>query len=247
MTCLEVRDLLPEFALDALGASEGRDVERHLEDCGGCRKEAETLREGAAALALGLPVALPPVSLEERVATRLGPRVRSGGRGVLRVLVAATLVLALLAVGSLGWAVAMRGRVHQLQDRVNSTELNVHELTRLLHAAKIDGTVRQAELIPTDGSLGGATAAIVIAPGSNLVVAWAALPKTDVGPFSVVLRERDGGTISAGRLTATSSGLLVLPPSYFGQSLAGVTAVLIMDGTGRALLSGPVVPYSSSG
>ena len=51
MTCLEVRELLPEHAIGVLGEPDRERIRRHLEWCAGCRKEAGALGQAAATLA----------------------------------------------------------------------------------------------------------------------------------------------------------------------------------------------------
>ncbi len=109
MTCLEVRDRLAEHALGVLRPEESRDVDRLLEWCAGCRKESEELQEGLVSVAMSLPAAEPPSSLEERVVGRVtsAAGTRKMGRRRRRIsprsLVAASLMAVLLAVGAVGW------------------------------------------------------------------------------------------------------------------------------------------------
>src|SRR5436190_20219424 len=62
VTCLEVRERLTEYALGLLTKVDASEVERHLEWCAGCRKESAELEEGAARMALALPVIDPQSS-----------------------------------------------------------------------------------------------------------------------------------------------------------------------------------------
>src|SRR6185503_11039295 len=100
MTCMEVRERLTEHAVGVLSKPDAREVERHLEWCAGCRKEASELFDGAASMAFALPMSNPPSSLEGRIVERF--RMSTGKapappRGRLWVLAAATLTAALLA------------------------------------------------------------------------------------------------------------------------------------------------------
>ena len=54
MTCLEVRELLPEHAIGVLGELEHERIQRHLQTCAGCRKEAGDLGQAASTLAFAL-------------------------------------------------------------------------------------------------------------------------------------------------------------------------------------------------
>ena len=76
MDCTQVRDRLTEHALATLPGDERAFVDRHLEWCAGCRKEAAELEAAAASVGLSLAQSDPPPSLEDRVVDRvqLDPR-----------------------------------------------------------------------------------------------------------------------------------------------------------------------------
>jgi anti-sigma-K factor RskA len=59
--------LVAPYALDALDAREEREFEEHLALCERCREELSGLREAAAALAVGAPLAKPPPELRQRI------------------------------------------------------------------------------------------------------------------------------------------------------------------------------------
>ncbi|MFB3739371.1 MAG: anti-sigma factor, partial [Candidatus Velamenicoccus archaeovorus] len=67
MSCLEVREQLPEFAVGVLPPAERAEVERHLAWCAGCRKEAGELGAAAATFAFTLPQTEPPAGLADRI------------------------------------------------------------------------------------------------------------------------------------------------------------------------------------
>src|SRR5205823_1817806 len=121
VSCLDVRERLPEFALGVLPATQARDVERHLEWCTGCRKEAGQLQQGLELVAQSVPLADPPAALEERIVARMAvgrelpPRARRRARRAMLSLGAAALVAGFLAFGAIGWGVAERLRVQDLQ------------------------------------------------------------------------------------------------------------------------------------
>ena len=82
MTCLEVRELLPEHAIGVLGEPERERIQRHLQWCAGCRKEAGDLEQAASTLAFALAPAPVPEGLGERVVA--GIRRAAGAPGTRR-------------------------------------------------------------------------------------------------------------------------------------------------------------------
>ena len=71
MTCLEVRELLPEHAIGVLGELEHQRIQRHLQTCAGCRKESGDLGQAASTLAFALAPAPVPEGLDDRVVARV--------------------------------------------------------------------------------------------------------------------------------------------------------------------------------
>src|SRR5260370_36232715 len=63
----ELRDLIPIYALDALGGDEELEVRSHLEACQPCRLLLESHIQAAAALALAAPPVTPPADLRNRL------------------------------------------------------------------------------------------------------------------------------------------------------------------------------------
>ena len=64
---MDVHELTPAYALDALDADEARAYEEHLSRCERCRSELATLRESAAALAWAVEAPPPPEGLRARI------------------------------------------------------------------------------------------------------------------------------------------------------------------------------------
>ena len=72
MNCVAVRDQLPELAVGVLSQREQVALERHLDWCAGCRKEAAELGEAAATFAFALASAPLPDGLEDKVVAGVG-------------------------------------------------------------------------------------------------------------------------------------------------------------------------------
>lgn len=244
MTCLEVRERLTEHALGVLPKVDATEVERHLEWCAGCRKESAELEEGAARMALALPVETPGPTLESRVVGRVlsaAGTIPSTGRRRSGRLVAVTLVAALLAVGAMGWAIAERGRVQTLQQTVSAKEAQLRNLARL-DLVKGRGQTFTAKLVPALGGRGGGSAVISSAPGDDWVFIDVLLPSAE-GPFIFQLVDNKSA-LSAVRLRKATEGDWV---RYWrtDQDLSHVVSVTVLDNQSRTVLRGQVRPYGS--
>jgi len=245
VTCLEVRDRLTEHALGVLSRMDAREVERHLERCAGCRKESSELVEGAATVALSLPSAVPAPPLEGRIVDRFRAASRQiphPARRRLRVLAAAALAAALLALGSMGWAIAENRHAHTLQATVNEKARQVHSLAEAIASFRGRGKTFQASLLPRRGGQGRGSAAIFSAPGTNdIVFVDIVLPQSATGPFVVQLV--DGAkAINVGRLLKTVEGDWLMY-SFSAQDLSHVVSVTVLDRSGGLVLSGTARPY----
>lgn len=73
MTHIELRSLIPAYALDALSSEEAREVEAHLPTCDECRRELILMREVAGELATGVPKSTPPESLRTKILLAVRP------------------------------------------------------------------------------------------------------------------------------------------------------------------------------
>jgi hypothetical protein len=262
MTCVEVRDHLPEFTLGSLGEAARTQVERHLEWCAGCRKESAELHEGLASVALSLPPVDPPAALEDHVVSAVRSAAgwkapRSVGRRGVRVLAVAALAAALVAVGATGWGFAQRQQAQDIQERLEQAQkvktrtLDLYaDVNKQLQAA---GTLYEASLFPGPGHLEAGFGA-VFSGGPHYANAFALVevvaPLDGVGPFSVSLVDEAGQTRQVGQLARSPDG------TYFWQNLkldqavatqggfdlAHVSSMAITDQTGTILLTGALHP-----
>lgn len=257
MTCVEVRDRLTEHALGALGPEESSAVERHLEWCAGCRKESEELMEGQAAVAMSLQPVSPPSSLEQQVVSAVtdaagtrapsaaSPSHRASGHHLIRNLAVAALAAALLAVFSLGWAVAER---QHAQDVERATATRVSTLNeRIARVVKgVGGWPYQARLLATAGSQGFGTAIIVAAPNKDdFIFVDVFPPAPDTGPYTVRLENKDGKILSTGELKPTKSGDLVYL-EFTGLDLSQGAHLLVLNRSQAMVMTGEVHPYTGT-
>jgi hypothetical protein len=248
MTCMEVRDRLAEHTLGTLPPSETRDVGRHLDWCAGCRKESEELLEGLAAVALSMPSAEPSLSLERRVVDRV--QIATGRRGEhrptsrrgLRVLAVAMLAVLIMAIGTVGWAVAQRNRV---QDVNRSLLDKVGNLRGLVGNSA--GSF-QVTLLPSNADraaqLDEGRAIIFSARNGAFILVDVFISEPTSGPYSFRLLDRTGKALSAGQLQKTTNGDLIFYEST-GQDLSKGISLSVFDHMGRMLLTGLVRPGSA--
>ena len=254
MTCLEVRDRLPELALGILDPEDRDEAERHLRWCAGCRKESEDLSLGSATIGFALDPAPPPDGLDDRVVE--GVAAAAGrGAGVRRVkTAAASIVAAMVAVSGLGWGAVMAGRADRLQDRARLAEarwlealenfqrvfnepLPVEELTR--ESAQL-GTLRA-----TAGGQGGGAVLQLVSPtiiDFTIVIVNGLDPEAvERLPYRVQLLDEAGEVVKGGRIDELDAdGGAQVFHEYRQRDLTGFTTVQVVDAEGTVVLVGVV-------
>jgi hypothetical protein len=241
VSCLEVRERLAEYALGVLPPQQARDVERHLEWCPGCQKEAEELRDGTTAMALSLPEIRPPAGLESRVVESVQ---RAAGRGRspsrrqgVRVLAVAALVAVVLAVGAMSWALA---ELRQARDARSQLIEKIAAFQTLFN--KGPGSYR-ADLQPPAGrptaQAEGRTLIYSSPLLDDLIVVDAYFMRQGAGPYKFQLVDRSGMLLSGGRLQQTRGGDWLAYESS-GRDLSKGVSVNVFNGSGRLVLIGSV-------
>jgi hypothetical protein len=255
VNCLETRDLLAEYALDALPPIERKRIERHIESCPGCAKEAGELVAAASAAAFELPPVAPGAALEGRVVERVTAEARRGRvrrRRAARSLWVAAACAALLAAGALGGAFAMRGQVADLKHQVTSTRISLTELKQLIHSLSANGHVSQVQLLPIDqraGSSGGTGLIFSSQEALDWMFLQASISHPSGGPYHVFLATKGGRTIDGGTLSPLGKDQFVMAepggPREFTQNLSQVAIVIVLAPDGRPVLRGVVQPSAS--
>jgi hypothetical protein len=248
VTCLEVRERLTEYALGLLAKVDASEVERHLEWCAGCRKESAELEEGAARMALALPLVNPLTSLESQVVDRVrsaAGRVPAGVRHRGGRLVAVALSAALLAMGATGWAIAERRHVQTLQERVKTADVQLHNLAQIVDSFKVSsGKTTIAHLTPALGGRGSGSAVIFSAPRVKDQFVISVLIPGGKGPYVVQLVD-NRSAIKVGRLEL---GKRVQGDWFMwktiSQDLSRVVTITVLDNESRTVLTGTVQPYT---
>lgn len=255
MSCLEVRELLPELAVDVLTATEREDVERHLRWCAGCRKEASELGQAAATFAFALAPAPVPHALGERIVERVRHAAGAPGTPRRARTAAASIVAAMVAVASLGWGAVMAGRADRFEDRAERAERQSAEAIERFVTA-IRGVIppgqelpedqfRLGRLMPTaDGQGGGAVLQLVspnILDFTMVIVKGLDLEATDRLPYRVQLLNAAGQVLRAGRITELdANGGAEVFRQFSNQDLTGYSTVEVLDAAGVVVLAGGI-------
>jgi hypothetical protein len=120
MDCETVRDNVDAWGLGALDADEARALEAHIAGCAECTALADDSREGAASLALAVPLVSASPSLKARVmasASLLGGPTARSRTASPRWLFAAAAATIVFGLGALAWGGYMQTQVSDLQDR----------------------------------------------------------------------------------------------------------------------------------
>lgn len=238
MVCAEIRELLPEYAVGTLDAATRARIEEHLARCAGCRKEADQLADGAAALAIAFPSPPPRAELEDRIVDAIKD---GGGRQPRRpALVLAAVVAAVVASASIGWGLAIAGR-DESGDRP-ATAAEAMRTLQSFQAILVDvggaGELESARLrSPRGGTAGGGATRYQSTQdeGDSLVVVVGGL-RPDRGPFTVVLRS-GGARLDVGTLEELSMGQMGLAEA-FTRDLSGFGGIVVEAPDGRRVLSG---------
>ena len=251
MNCLTVRERLPEHALGALPSEDASVVDRHLEWCAACRKEAGELQRAAATLAYSVAPVEPPAELEDRVVGAVRDAAsRRGAAAPRRSRAAAAGVLAaMLALSGLGWGAVMAGRAGRLQDRFDSQRqkqqqaiANFQELIRDLEGADPANIVEVATLMSPRHRAGDGDALVLLSPSSDdlalVVITGLAEVRKSRFPLEVRLVSDRAGELIVGHIRALDSGGSGAVRKWFVGDLNAYDAVIVRDAHGRVLLNG---------
>ncbi|MDP9340853.1 MAG: zf-HC2 domain-containing protein [Actinomycetota bacterium] len=258
MDCLPVRERLTEYALSNMDPQERAFVERHLEWCAGCRKEAAELTSAAALAGEAVPQADPPADLEDRVVHAVravagrAPRPARGRR--IRRVVAVGVAAALVAVVAFGWGGTL-AREQSASQRLHEAQLQSRllgeRLARLISQFVPDKNQQvgprdhllESQLAPTAGHQGGGSAAVFISPQQNdwaLIVVGGLSQKT--APYRVTLRNQYGQFAYVGSISKLDAGGGASVWHEYQQHLNGYSDVIVKDRTGRIVLAGSIAP-----
>lgn len=254
MTCLEVRELLPELAVDTIAPDDRTEVERHLRWCAGCRKEASDLGQAAAILAYSLPPATVPQELSERVVERVRRATGTTGTPRRARTVASAIIAAMVAVASLGWGAVMAGRADRFadraeqaqRDRARAIEQFQKVLAPVIPAAEISTNedAHLGQLAPVAGGTGGAAVLQLVSPTMLdfvIVIVNGLDDDAKLMPYRVRLSNAAGQELRVGRIDELdANGGAEVFREFKTQDLTGFSTVTVIDASGDVVLSGTV-------
>ncbi len=218
----ELHELAGAFVLGSLTAEENRRFADHLRSCDLCRAEVGSLEPVARALALSPPIRQPSPDLKGRILEAAGasPSAPAQGRPTWHVksawLAAAAAVI--LATGLGGQVLGLRGRVAQLEVRLEDAaaatllaDRQVAEARLAAEDARTTATVLVApdlarvELVG-EGAAPGARARAFWSRANGLVFTAFGLPALAPGTVYQLWVVTSEAPVSAGLLTPDASG-----------------------------------------
>lgn len=259
LDCLSVRDRLAEYSLFLLDDEERGLLDRHLEWCAGCRKEAGEMQEGAAQVGLALEPVDPPSSLERRVvdAATAAARRRATGRRV-RVMAVATVAAGVVAVAAVAWGAIMASRAQQVdadlqqaEDRATQAEIQARDIAGRLEIVlrqfpvADDEEIRNVPLGPRAPFKGGGAAVLLNSRNQHWVVVIVGGLDAKGAPYRVTLFSRSGHRFEAGQITELDGAGGAELLRDFRRSLAGVGRIAVRNAAGEVVLAGIVNPPAS--
>lgn len=255
MTCLGVRELLPELAIGVLSPAERDEVERHLRWCAGCRKEASELGQAAATFAFALAPVPVPHGLGERIVERVRHVAGSPGTPRRARTTSASIVAAMVVVASLGWGAAMAGRADRFEDRADRAERDAAAALERFVVA-IQGVVPPGQDLPedqfhlgrltptADGGGGGAVLQLVspnILDFSMVIVNGLDPKATGRLPYRVQLLNAAGQVLRAGRIVdLDANGGAEVFHQFANKDLTNYSTVQVLDSAGVVVLTGGI-------
>jgi hypothetical protein len=251
--CAAVREHLPEYAVGVLPERARLELERHLEWCAACRKEAGELSGAAASLAFALPPGELPDGLLSRVLAQIARAVRTPASRRRTRAAASVAIAAMVALSALGWGAVMAGRAERFQvlaraeaDRQVEALRQVQKVFQTFQGELGTGLradeTRLARLAPTTIGGGGGAALQFVSPSmlDFVMVHLSGLRADGALPYRVWLIDGEGRALRAGRLTALDANGGGEVFHQFDIDLTPYTTVLVRDAKGDVALRGVV-------
>jgi type II secretory pathway pseudopilin PulG len=255
VNCLAVRERLAEHALGVLTDGDGSSLDRHLEWCAACRKEAGELQRAAATLAYSVAPLEPPPELEERVVETVreaASRRQTASPRRSRV-AAAGVLAAMLALSGLGWGAVMAGRAEraeqQAADLREAQESAFRRFQDVFQLPEVDpaAIAEVSTLLSPRLREGRGDALVLLSPSGDdlafvLVNGLTGLRANQL-PLEVKLAGNGSRQLVVGQIRTLNSSGEGGVYRTFVEGLRGYNAVVIRDARGKVLLNGTLSVY----
>jgi Putative zinc-finger len=255
VNCLTVRERLSEHALGALPELDASAVDRHLEWCAACRKEAGELQRAAATLAYSVAPVEPPAELEERVvgAVRAAANRRRAASPRRSRVAAAGVLAAMLALTGVGWGAVMAGRAERAEERAAAAAAEqreaVRKISEVFRLPEVDpeAIAEVSTLLSPQLREGRGDAFVLLSPSGDDLAFVLVSGLTNVRDVQLPLEVRLVGNGSrqlvVGKIRTLNSGGEGGVYRPFAEPLRGFSAVVIRDTRGTVLLRGTLSVY----
>jgi hypothetical protein len=251
MTCAVVRGQLTERALGTLPTADGVAVNRHLQWCAACRKEADQMNAAAAVLAFAAPAADPDPELEDRVVASVQRRAaRSHHKHVPKGrLATAAVAAAMVAVLGLGWGAVMAGRAARseataqaAQQRQATAFERFQHLIRTMEFLDPHNVVAIGQLSSRSGGRGGGSALTLVSPTimdqAVVMMTGLAQPVPHALPYTVRILGAGKPTLRVGKITGLDASGAAMINHDFAGSLVGYDRIQVRTAQGKLVLDG---------
>jgi hypothetical protein len=220
MTHQELQDLIPAYALDALGSQEEMELRAHLASCDDCQALLAPLAETAGALALAAPPVTPPPRLRERILSGAEPEPQLTPAPLPRrpVWPRVAGVLAAAAVVVMGVANVL------LINSLNERERQLEEQGRLVDVLA-SGSPNPRPMVAAERSPGASGQIFVAKDGQSAAVVMTGLPQSSQGIYQLWL-VRDGRPTPLDSFQPDASGAAVVYVQANLASMGGMAVTL---------------------
>lgn len=234
MTHDELQELIPAYALDALGPEEEIEVRAHLARCDDCRSLLAPLAETAGALAFALPPVAPPPRLRERILMETQPAPHSPPLSLPRRTMWPRVAAALAAA-----AVVVMGVVNVLLiNRLSDRERQLAEQNQLVDVLA-SGSMNPTPMVAADPAPGASGRIFVARDAQSAAIVMTGLPRSQEGVYQLWL-VRDGKPIPLDSFRPDVSGAAFVYVQADLEPMGGM-AVTLEDRPSLPAPRGPAV------
>jgi hypothetical protein len=260
LTCDEVRDLAPLFAVDALDTDEMAAVREHLADCPDAHEELLAFGEAATALLETVEPVAPPPALRGRLLDAAEADLHSGDHPASTATFPPGSIAPLTRVAPvdlaaerarrrsrLGWLVAVAAVIGvialgawnvALRQDLSAAQAYQQGVDQALALATQPGSVT-AILASEDGSSSGL--AVIGADGTTRITVRGLAPTSGSQVYTAWAIDGDAAPVALGDLTVGSDGLATAAVTSPTSAPGAVIALTLKPVPGATVAAGPLV------